>query len=682
MDNLKKPLNELKGIGPAIINKLHKLNLYTIKDLLYHWPTRYEDFSKISPIKSLKTSNKATIQGKIQTIKTRRLWPKKLTITEALIKDDSGTLKAVWFNQPYLGKTLKPGQVVYLSGRLKPSRYGVQMEQPNYDLDNHNGLHTSRLLPYYPLSNGLTHHFFRKILNQAKPHLSNIKDWLPDEIKKQFQLPNQKETIKQLHWPTNLDTLKSARRRLVFEELYLIALTSRLSRLKKDAKTAPVMPFHPSIKNFVSQLPYQLTDDQRVAAWEIIKDLNRSQPMFRLLQGDVGSGKTVVAGLAALNCFLNGYQTVLLAPTEVLAVQHFNTLRTLLADFKITIGLLTQGQNRLMNESKTSKDKIKKLLAKAKINIIIGTHALLQPNLIWPKLGLIIVDEQHRFGVAQRQTLTINPKGNLSPHFLSLTATPIPRSLGLALYGDLDISLIKNLPPGRPKIITRIITPKLKPQAYQLIKKEVALGHKVFIICPLVEESEVLDAAAVTEEHSKLQKEIFPDIKLGLLHGRLNSSDKQKALLDFKNGLKPILVATSVVEVGLDISDATVIAIQNAERFGLAQLHQLRGRVGRSNLPSHCFLMTEDEKNSRLTAMVKYTSGFDLAEFDLKTRGPGNLLGTTQSGLFKLKYWELANSEIINSARQAAALTVKLDSSLQIWSELKNKINEQDVHLE
>ncbi|MFZ5391512.1 MAG: ATP-dependent DNA helicase RecG [Patescibacteria group bacterium] len=681
MNYLEKPLTNLKGVGPALIKKLNKLNLYTIKDLTWHLPFRYEDFSKIKPINNLKINDKATIQGKVQTIKTRRLWPKRLTITEALIKDNSGTIKAVWFNQPYLAKTIKQGQTLYLAGQLKSTNYGLQLEQPSYDIASPNNLQTNRLLPYYPLSNGLSHHFFRKLIVQIKPYLKEITDWLPKEIKQEFHLLEHYSMVSQLHWPKDQTQLSQARRRLVFDELYLTALPSQLAKLKRSKKTAPAMPFHPSVKNFVSNLPYRLTDDQKIAAWEIIKDLSKPIPMFRLLQGDVGSGKTVVAGLSSLNCFLNGYQTALLAPTEVLAVQHFNTLQKLLADFDISLGLLTQSQAYLSNQADVTKSKIKKALAQEKINIIIGTHALLQPDINIPKLGLIIVDEQHRFGVTQRQNLTTK-NTKLTPHFLSMTATPIPRSLGLALYADLDISLIKNLPAGRQKIITQIVDPAAKQRAYQLIKKEVGLGHKVFIICPLVEENEVLNVAAVSQEHLKLQTEIFKDIKLGLLHGRLSSAAKQQALLDFKNGQTPILVATSVVEVGIDIPDATVIAILNAERFGLAQLHQLRGRVGRSNLPSYCLLMTDDNKNQRLTALVKYQNGFDLAEFDLKTRGPGSLLGTAQSGFAKLKYWELANTEIIQTVRQAALKTIKLDSSLQSWPELKNKIGQSEVHLE
>ncbi|MBU1039027.1 ATP-dependent DNA helicase RecG [Patescibacteria group bacterium] len=682
MNNLAKSLTDFKGVGPVLLKKLNKLGLNTAQDLLWHLPTRYEDFSNIKKIKDLKPNEKITIKGKIQTIKTQRLWPRRLTLTQALLNDGSGTIKAIWFNQPYLAKNLKPGEEIWLSGQLKATTYGQQLEQPHYEKSSSQKTTTANhLIPYYPLSDGLTHHTFRQLIKQILPYTPSLTDWLPTEIKNKFKLLHHSKMLTELHFPSDKISLSQARRRLVFDELYLTSLQNNLAKIKREQKEAPPMPFQPALKNFVNKLPYQLTSDQKIAAWEIIKDLEKDSPMFRLLQGDVGSGKTVVAGLAALNCFLNNYQTALLAPTEVLANQHFNTLKKMLADFDISLALLTQGQSLTNNDNKISKVNLKKLLADGKINIIIGTHTLLKPAIKIPQLGLVIVDEQHRFGVNQRQILTTKNK-TLAPHFLSLTATPIPRSLSLALYGDLAISLIKKLPPGRKAIITKIITDRQKKEAYQLIEKEIALGNKVFIICPLVEESDLLNATAANQEHTRLQKEIFPNIKLGLLHGRLNSAAKQQALTNFKNGHTPILVATSVVEVGLDIPEATVMAIENAERFGLAQLHQLRGRIGRSNLDSHCLLITNNAKNERLTAMIKYPNGFDLAEFDLKTRGPGSLLGATQSGFIKLKYWELVNSEIIKIVRQAVLQTISLDATLQTWPELKLKIKQENTHLE
>jgi len=681
MLSLTDPLSTIKGLGPATNKKLAKLKIYTIQDLLLHFPYRYEDFSQVTPIKNLTANNKATIQGKIQTITTRHIWRSHLSITQALISDQSGTIKSVWFNQPYLSNSLKQGDTIVLSGWLKQSKYGLQLEQPSYDKLNNDNLHTARLVPYYHLTSGLNHHLLRQLMAKIKPAAEQLTDWLPEEIIKKFKLPNFKTVVRYLHWPNQNSEIIQGRQRLVFNEFYLINLQNQLLKIKRSQQTAPIITFRPETKNFVDNLPYHLTADQKIAAWEIIKDLGRAQPMFRLLQGDVGSGKTVVAGLAALNCALNNWQTALLAPTEVLAIQHFDTLNKLLADFKIKLALLTQGKS-LINNQNINKIQLKKLLALNKIDIIIGTQALLQPTVKIPKLGLVIVDEQHRFGVEQRQYLTA-VKNKITPHFLSLSATPIPRSLALALYGNLELSLIKTRPAGRQPVITRLLTGSQRNLAYNLTKQEIKKGHKVFIICPLIDENDNEDTKAVLQEHARLQKEIFPQIKLGLLHGKLNSAKKQQALTDFKNGTTPILVCTSVIEVGVDIPDATVMIIEGAERFGLAQLHQFRGRIGRANLPSYCLLITDNTNdNERLSAMTKYSNGFALAEFDLKTRGPGSLTGRIQSGFNKIKYWDLVNSQIIKTIQQATAYTLSLDSSLNAWPKLKNKVMAEEIHPE
>ncbi|MEK7496926.1 MAG: ATP-dependent DNA helicase RecG [Patescibacteria group bacterium] len=446
---------------------------------------------------------------------------------------------------------------------------------------------------------------------------------------------------------------------------------------------APTIPFSPATKKIVSELPWSLTSDQKKSAWEIIQDLGKPQPMHRLLQGEVGSGKTIVAGLAAFNAIQAGYQVVILAPTEILAVQHFHTLTNLFANWPIKCALLTRGHKTTNFETKSTKLKILNQLKNGEIKIIIGTHALLSDKIHFNKLGLVVIDEQHRFGVEQRQWLTKDI--NFTPHLLSLSATPIPRSLALTIFGDLNISIIKQMPTGRQPISTLIVPPQKRTGAYNFIRQEIKLGHRAFIICPLVEESDVLGVRAVTSEYEKLSREIFPDIKIGLLHGRLKAKDKTEIMAEFKNGTKPILISTSVVEVGVDIPEATIMMIEGAERFGIAQLHQFRGRVGRSTLKSYCLLFTDTQSEQslkRLQALTKYQNGFDLAEFDLKKRGPGDFLGEVQSGWGKLKFAELIDLKLLDSVRAATTMTLALDATLTNFPELKNKLAELNFHPE
>lgn len=684
MLSLNSPLTEIKGVGPTIAKQLNKLGLATIYDLLYHFPRRYEDFSHLLKINDLKIGERATIRGKIQLINTRRSRQRRLTITEALIKDATGSIKAVWFNQPYLTKIIKAGDEVMIAGTLTAGSYGLQLEQPIIEPVWRSGLHTGRLVPIYPSTSQLSQKLLRNIIARVANLATTIPDDLPRELTAKFQLPSLGQAIYNLHFPHNTSELIAARRRLTFDELMVLNLKSWLAKKQLTSQSAPNIPFHKMTKELVASLPWSLTDDQKRAAWEIIKDLNKTEPMYRLLQGDVGSGKTVVAGVVCFNAIKNGWQTVLLAPTEILAQQHWHTLTALFKPWQIKLALLTGSYHQLNDESTTvSKSEVKRQIKSGQIDLIIGTHALLQADIDFHNLGLVVIDEQHRFGVAQRQTIIAGRQP--VPHLLSMTATPIPRSLALTIYGDLDISIIKTLPPGRRQIITKIVPPSARRQAYELMRQEVKNGNRVFIICPLIEEADDLSIRAAVAEHTRLQREVFPEFKLGLLHGKLTGREKLKIMQSFQTGQTPILVATSVVEVGVDVPEATVMAIEGAERFGLAQLHQFRGRVGRSSRQSYCLLLTDSTTQNNLTrleAMVKYQNGWELAEFDLKLRGPGDLLGDAQSGFLKLRFAELADTTLLKTVREAAEWLKNNDPEFKKSPRFLTKLLQNTFHPE
>lgn len=672
MLRLDTKLSDINGIGPVRAKHLARLGCFTAEDLLQHVPSRYEDFSTFSSIKNLQPGNQATIRGKIQAVSTRRSFKKRLTITEALISDGTGTVKAIWFNQPYLKQNLKLGSEVLMAGKLSASRYGWQLEHPIYEPAERAGLNTGRLVPIYSLSGSITQKLIRNFIRHLLPLTNEVADWLPAEVQKKFNLLSLGSALKELHAPTNPKILANARTRLAFGELFLIHAQTSLSEEAWREGQAPRIPFHPSTKDFVSYLPWQLTPDQKIAAWKIIQDLSSDKPMCRLLQGDVGSGKTIVAGLAAYNASLAGWQTALLSPTEVLANQHFKSLSQLFERTNIQVGLLTRSQREMAHKSKVKLLDIQQDLEQSKIDILIGTHALLQPEIRFNKLGLLIIDEQHRFGVEQRQALLLGRP--TTPHLLSLSATPIPRSLALTIYGNLELSVIKTLPSGRKPITTRMLSAKERDVAYELIKQEIADGHRAFIIYPLIEESETQNVRAAENEHERLSQEVFPSITLGLLHGRLPAKEKNEIMEKFRRGETPILISTSVIEVGVDVPEATVIMIENAERFGVAQLHQFRGRVGRSPRPSYCFLVSENTNSPTIQALIKYQSGFDLAEFDLSHRGPGNLLGELQSGWAGLKYSALATPQLIAQSQQAVHMLRNIDHTLSRWPKLLIKI--------
>jgi ATP-dependent DNA helicase RecG len=732
--NFDTPIGYLGPIGKGIALRLKKINLKTAEDLLWHFPFRYDDYSQLKKIDQLVGNEIVTIRGKIELINNKRSKIKRTIITEAMVADETGSIRAVWFNQPFLTKNLKPGDEVYLSGKVDFDYYGLQLASPEYEkVRLQESVTTARLVPVYSLTSGITQKQVRYLIKQVLKLADEVEDWLPEKVKQGIEPPigdsiptgllDLPKALKQIHFPDNKQSLLAAQTRLKFDEHFLIQLQSQFIRLEIEQNQAPKIEFKKvKTKNFVDSLPFKLTDDQRKAAWDILQDLEKNKPMNRLLEGEVGSGKTVVATIAMLNVFLNGYQSVLMAPTEILAKQHFETINGLLRGFDVKIGLITRSEKRSNQESriKNQESSGKKKILNSKFiihnsNIVIGTHALIQEKVKFKNLGLAIIDEQHRFGVEQRHALVARhseesrmalrddeesreycnvagvaehsgariPAG-VMPHFLSMTATPIPRSLSLALYGDLDLSIIKEMPKGRKHIITKVVDPTDRKQAYQFIREQIRQGRQVFVICPLIDPSDKLGYKSVSEEYEKLNKKVFPNLKIGLLHGKLKKADKERVMKDFINNKIKILVSTSVVEVGVDIPNASVMMIEGADRFGLAQLHQFRGRVGRAEYQSYCFLFTElngQKIRERLESLVNCHNGFDLAERDLQLRGPGEVYGTRQSGLPDFKIASLADIEIIKLAKEEAE---KIIGEIDKHAKLKEKLEEYNkkVHLE
>ncbi len=740
--DLETKIKEIGRVTPAFEKRLLNLGIKTVKDLFYHFPHRYDDFSKITAIKDLKLGETITIQGRIIEIKNIRTWRRRMTITEAFIEDQTGLIKAVWFNQPFLLNSLKEGILVSLSGKISFDKT-LFLSNPAYERFNEKEAlrHTGRLVPVYPETSGLTSRYLRYLIRLLLPYIQ-ITDWLPENIKKSQRLIDLNRALKEVHFPSSKKILEAARRRLAFDELFLIQLFLIRQKIKWRQNPSPQILFNqPLIKDFVSRLPFELTQAQRRAAWEILQDLEKPRPMNRLLEGEVGSGKTVVAAIAALQVSKNDHQTAFMAPTEILARQHFETLKKFFAGHDLKIALLT-GQSAEMNKETEKKRAKKEILEKIKngeIQISVGTHALIQKKVQFKNLALAVVDEQHRFGVEQRAALQKNifeikdgqPK--TIPHLLSMTATPIPRTLALAFYGDLDLSLLDELPKNRKKIITEIVPPDKRPGAYDFIRREIKNGRQVFVICPRIENADAknninneargmalnegrrrmagleweaesegpasrrdecilgkytqtwAEVKAVKEEFEKLSKNIFPDLRVAMLHGRMNAKEKQKIMNDFSSRQTDILVSTSVIEIGVDVPNASLILIEDAERFGLAQLHQFRGRVGRSDHQSFCLLFSSSAAAiSRLRALVNCQNGFELAEKDLSLRGPGEFLGTRQSGLPDLSMASLTDVFLIKEAKKEAQKILNEDPLFQNHPPLKNKLAnfQNEIHLE
>lgn len=703
--NLNTKLIDTRTIPPFYLKRFEKLGIMTVKDLIFYFPRRYNDFTNLMPIANLTSGQVATIQGKILEIKSRSIFARHINITEAIVEDDSGSIKAIWFNQPYLVKFLAQGVSVSLSGKVEQYKKSIQINNPTYEKVDEAGdlTHTGRLVPIYPETAGLTSRYIRKLAKSFLSAAGEIKDIIPREISEKYNFPSLAEAIGELHFPTDKTALAKARARLSFEELFIIQLAVVKQKTLWRKQLSSEIKFNKElIQNFVKSLPFKLTDDQRKAAWDILQDMERTYPMNRLLLGDVGSGKTVVAFIAALEAARCGYQAAFMVPTEILAFQHFASAIKLLGVQNIAIGLLTSSAAKIYNPATGAAEEIShsvmaKKIASGQAALLVGTHSLIQEKISYKKLSLVIIDEQHRFGVKQRgqflasvkklqaeadQANSKNEKKQINvPHFLSMSATPIPRTLALAFYGTMEFSIINQMPASRKKIITRTVAPFDRDKAYDFIKKQIKKGFQAFIVCPRVEGTELDISRAVVKEFNRLSKKEFKEFNLGLLHGRLKPEVKERVIEDFALGKIDMLVATSVIEVGVDIPRATVMMIEGAEHFGLAELHQFRGRVGRGAAQSFCFLFTDSENEDtikRLAVMEKSHSGFALAAEDLKHRGPGEFLsiGPIQSGFPALKVADLGDEKMIKIAHEEAEKILAKDFELKNYPSIKERLDE------
>jgi ATP-dependent DNA helicase RecG len=697
MDPLQGSLQYLKGVGPRRAADLQRVGLATVEDLLYRFPTRYEDRGHFQTIATLRPGVEASVAAEVLSCGIRPTRRPRFKIFEMLLRDHTGSLRAVWFNQPFLNDVFHPHQRVILFGKLELTSHGLQMQSPTYELvgdepveDDRDSseiaaggapstVHTGRIVPVYEKAGQLTPKMQRALVYQALQAVpATVPDPLPEAVRRRQRLVDRREALEQVHFPdegTSIGELNAfrtpAHRRLIFEEFFLFQLGILLRRRRADAeRKGRAVVVTDEIREAVRQiLPFKLTGDQKTVIREIVADMQRAQPMNRLLQGDVGSGKTIVALMAALVAMENGLQVAFMAPTEILAEQHFFNIRRLLERSRFRLTLLTGGTPARQRREALAE------LAGGSLQMVIGTHALVQEDVAFHELGLAIIDEQHRFGVLQRATL--RAKG-LHPDVLVMTATPIPRTLALTAYGDLDVSVMREMPPGRRPVSTTARPESRRDEIYAFVRREIEQGRQAYIVYPLIEESAKVDLKAATEMADHLAQDVFPDLRLALLHGRLKQDAKDRVMGAFVRGEFDILVSTTVIEVGVDVANASVMVIEHAERFGLSQLHQLRGRVGRGPHKSFCILLYQypltDQGRERLKALTDTTDGFEIAERDLQLRGPGDFFGTRQSGMPTLRVGDLLRDHaLMEEARreavaalddpsQAAALTALVDT--------------------
>lgn len=704
--DLNTELSKISGITPKFVGKLAKLKICTVRDLLWHFPFRYDDFSKIIPIAELLPNQPATIHGVVQKIGLRRTFKKHLVLVEAIIVDESGGVRAVWFNQAYLLKTLKPGTQANFAGKIIESKSDLYLSNPVYEVTSSHGIsgaisgprHTAGIIPVYPETRGVTSKLLRYILKPLLSEIPHMEDFLPKEILEKNKLPDINLAIKKIHFPLRPVDAEAAKKRFAFENLFLLQLNNlKIKSELAEQKSAPIEIDQEYLSRIISKLPFILTNSQKEVLNEVVLDIQKGRPMNRLLQGDVGSGKTVIAAIAAILAAKNGKQTAILAPTEVLAQQHYRTINKIFGEFEKEIAILTGSSKK--------KDVVKKIES-GETKIIIGTHAIIQKSVKFNKLALVIVDEQHRFGVDQRAALLNAEKNSemLIPHLLSMSATPIPRTLALTIYGDLDLSIINELPAGRKPIITKIVDPDKRKNAYDFIKEQILKGRQAFVICPRIEASaknedeedrkiltpaqqKMLDLKSVKEEFEKLSHKIFPDLKIAMLHGKMKNTEKENIMKDFLDKKYDILVSTSVVELGVDVQNATIMMIEGADRFGLSQLYQFRGRVGRGEHQSFCLLFTDSESETtlyRLDSLLTAKNGFELAEKDLELRGPGQFLGKEQTGLPDVAMDALKNIELVKAAKASAEELLSNDPEFAQHPLLAERFKEfkTKIHLE
>ena len=646
--------------------RLERLGIATLRSAIEYWPRDHTDYSNPVRINRMMPDMQTTLIGTLRSVDVRRIAGKNLQIVEAKVQDPTGLMSVSWFNQPYLARTLKPrvGEQIAISGKVEQRPTGglqLAPQEVEFPADDEDGTNTRRILPVYPSSEGISQRWIRKLIGRAlDAGVALMPDPLPAELRREFRLPERRAAIRQYHFPDSLPNRDRARNRLALDELLLIQLgMQQRKREWQGPGEGRAIPIDAAVLSaFRQSLPFTLTGAQDRALAAILDDMGRAVPMSRLLQGDVGSGKTVVAAAALLLAARAGYQGAIMAPTEILAEQHARTLGAMLEPHGVSVALLTGSL------SKAQRARLYLDAYQGKVQVLAGTHALIQEGFKFDNLGLAIVDEQHRFGVVQRAAL--KGKG-FNPHLLVMTATPIPRTLTLTMYGDLDVSVIDERPPNRRPVETRWVP--LDREAYALIREQVAEGRQAYIICPLVEESEALEVKAAVAEEKRLQAEVFPDLRLGLLHGKLKSQEKESVLARFRDGEIQVLVATSVVEVGIDVPNATVMVVQDAQRFGLAQLHQFRGRVGRGAAQSYCILLAEAKNPvaiERLTAMCATDDGFKLAEEDLRLRGPGEFWGTRQSGMPALQVAQVTDTPTLDLARRVAESILSDDPGLAL----------------
>ncbi|NMS90979.1 ATP-dependent DNA helicase RecG [Clostridioides difficile] len=660
--DLYKDVQYVKGIGPKKADKLNRLGIFTLKDLLYYFPRQFEDRNNLKKIAQLEDDEKVTIKAVISSINT--FSPKEgMTLTKIDVKDETGSAKLVFFNKSYIKNTFRSGDSILVFGKVKKKFNNLELTSCELEYLTNSPKNTCRFMPVYQLTYGVTN---KEIMSIIRTVLEDkeliIQEYMPKRIIEKYRLCNIDFAIRNIHSPSDKESLKIALYRIVFEELLILQLGLFVFKSGRNKEDGIKFEISKDLKNITSSLPFKLTKAQNRALDEIIQDMNSDKIMNRLVQGDVGSGKTVVALLALANCVLNGYQGALMAPTEILAGQHYISLTESLKDFGINVGLL------IGSLTKKQKDTVLEQIKKNEIDILIGTHALIEDKVEFNNIGLVITDEQHRFGVMQRSKLSM--KG-ANPDILVMTATPIPRTLALILYGDLDISIIDELPPGRQPIETLAIEKNKRDRAYNnLVRREVEAGRQVYIVCPLVEESEAIEAKSAVELVEELRAEYFQDLRLGLLHGKMKSSEKDEVMGHFKNKEIDILVSTTVIEVGVNVPNATLMIIENAERFGLAQLHQLRGRVGRGSHKSYCVLIYDSKTEvcrQRMAIMEETNDGFKISEKDLEIRGPGEFFGTRQHGLPELKVANLfKHIKILKLAQQEARYILGEDNNLQL----------------
>ncbi|MFC1940867.1 ATP-dependent DNA helicase RecG [Chloroflexota bacterium] len=678
--SINSPITIIRGISSSLATKFNKLDVKTVRDLLYFFPHRHLDYSQKKPISQLSEGKEETIVVNVWQAQEIRLGGRRST--EAVVGDETGNVRVVWFNNPYLAKKLATNTRLVISGRVSLFKGQHVFESPEWELvEDRELIHAGRLVPLYPLTQGLHPRQVRKLLKEVVDQWAwQVEDFLPSELKERCNLLELAQAISQAHYPEDAALKDRARVRLAFDELFLLQLgVLDKKRIWQESQPgSPISTNSAMLEAFLQSLPFELTLAQHRVIRELLADLEKSRPMSRLLQGEVGSGKTVVATAALLMAAANGYQGAFMAPTEILAEQHFATI----SQFLSKAGHLEEKEDYLHSYAgilsrplvvalligaitESRKRELQQRILDGNIDVVIGTHALIQKEVEFHRLGVAVVDEQHRFGVTQRSAL--RQKG-YNPHVLVMTATPIPRTLALTLYGDLDLSVIDELPPGRQVIKTKWLKPRQRESAYAFICRQVAEGRQAFIICPLIEESEAIQAKAAIAEYERLSQEVFPDLRLGLLHGRMPVNEKDKVMRRFRSGELNILVATPVVEVGIDIPNATVMLVESADRFGLSQLHQFRGRVGRGQEQSYCMLLAQNPSEigrERLDIIERVQDGFELAEEDLKLRGPGEFFGTRQSGLPDLRMAKLSDVALLELARSEAIRLFEKDPGLK-----------------